>query len=146
MYGSGAPLWGQGESTGQPSNSSKYQAPKLGDGNSYQEEQNYIVRDSLKTNYDADGTAAAVLSQMTTQRYQLQSAHDDVFQMREATEKEKGQSLASTLPLPDRLALVYVKTRMLWTPPGFHRFLIPGGCTKSLWACHRVAYHNSLEG
>ena len=89
MYGSGAPLWGQGESTGQPSNSSKYQAPKLGDGNSYQEEQNYIVRDSLKTNYDADGTAAAVLSQMTTQRYQLQSAHDDVFQMREATEKAK---------------------------------------------------------
>ena len=60
MYGSGAPLWGQGESTGQPSNSSKYQAPKLGDGNSYQEEQNYIVRDSLKTNYDADGTAAAL--------------------------------------------------------------------------------------
>ena len=91
MYGSGAPLWGQSGKVSNANNNSAYQAPSYGNRNndSYEQQQTKVVEDSLKTNYDAEGTAAAVLSQMTTQRYQLQSAHDDVWQMREATEKAK---------------------------------------------------------
>ena len=114
MYGSGAPLWGNGESLsaldnkrgegggGEASytsyqegdrlprqgNAYMYRAPTL-EGGTYQEQQSHIVEDSLKTNYEAEGTAAAVLSQMSTQRYQLKAAHDDVWEMREATEKAK---------------------------------------------------------
>eukprot|EP00816_Leptocylindrus_hargravesii_P001089 CAMPEP_0196813750 /NCGR_PEP_ID=MMETSP1362-20130617/38843_1 /TAXON_ID=163516 /ORGANISM="Leptocylindrus danicus, Strain CCMP1856" /LENGTH=164 /DNA_ID=CAMNT_0042190111 /DNA_START=9 /DNA_END=503 /DNA_ORIENTATION=+ len=119
MYGSGAPLWGNGESLSAPANKHggadgsgggsyksyqdsgavdsrlprqgnayMYRAPTL-EGGTYQEQQSHLVEDSLKTNYEAEGTAAAVLSQMTTQRYQLKAAHDDVWEMREATEKAK---------------------------------------------------------
>ena len=78
-------MWGQNDN-----DSNSYQAPTYAKNeDSYQQQQTGIVEDSLKTNYDADGAAAVVLSQMTTQRYQLKSAQDDVWQMREATEKAK---------------------------------------------------------
>ena len=58
-------------------------------GRSYAEQQTNIIQDSVKTQYNAEATANTVLSQMHTQRHQLQGAHDDVWKMREATEKAK---------------------------------------------------------
>jgi len=43
----------------------------------------------MKTHYEAEGTAAAVMSQMTTQRHQLQRAHDDVAGTRMKGEQAK---------------------------------------------------------
>jgi len=89
-YGSGMPSWAasSNNNNNNNNNNNSYQPPTYS-GSAYQEEQSKVVEDSLKTNYDAEGTAAAILSQMTTQRYQLQAAHDDVWEMREATEKAK---------------------------------------------------------
>mmetsp|Transcript_34526 Transcript_34526/g.103205 ORF Transcript_34526/g.103205 Transcript_34526/m.103205 type:complete len:156 (-) Transcript_34526:542-1009(-) len=106
-YGSGAPLWGKGEGLSskqqgrgsgelknryegqsyQNSAGGSYQPPKV--SGTYSEQQTQVVEDTLRTHYEAEGTAATVLSQMTTQRYQLQGAHDNVFDMRETTEKAK---------------------------------------------------------
>ena len=58
-------------------------------GRSYAEQQTNVVQDSVKTQYQAEATANTVLTQMHTQRHQLQGAHDDVWKMREATEKAK---------------------------------------------------------
>ena len=66
---------------------SAYQPPSISDPKaSYAEQQTYITEDSLRTQYQAEGTANTVLSQMTTQRYQLQGAHDNVADMRQTTE------------------------------------------------------------
>mmetsp|Transcript_11954 Transcript_11954/g.16536 ORF Transcript_11954/g.16536 Transcript_11954/m.16536 type:complete len:150 (-) Transcript_11954:239-688(-) len=102
MYGSGQPLWGKGDKKegnggGQLNNrhqgqsyqkgTSGYQPPVV--GNAYAEQQTGVMEDTMKTHYEAEGTAATVLSQMTTQRYQLQGAHDNVHEMRETTAKAK---------------------------------------------------------
>lgn len=58
-------------------------------GRTYAEQQTNTIQDSVQTQYQAEEKAATVLSQMHTQRHQLHGAHDDVWKMREATEKAK---------------------------------------------------------
>lgn len=113
VYGSGAPLWGKnGESLigqheqhhssilnnrggtsyqQQPGSSTggSYQPPKQQTGLAYAEQQTHIMEDTMRKQYETEGIAQTVLSQMTTQRQQLQGAHDNVWEMREATEKAK---------------------------------------------------------
>ncbi|CAB9506194.1 expressed unknown protein [Seminavis robusta] len=55
----------------------------------YAEQQNDVLVDTAKTQYQAEGTANAVLTQMTQQRQQLTDAHDNVWHMREATDSAK---------------------------------------------------------
>jgi len=64
-----------------------YQPPKV--NGTYAEQQTGIMEDTMRTHYETEGVAQTVLSQMTTQRHQLQGAHDNVHEMREATEKAK---------------------------------------------------------
>lgn len=91
VYGGGNPLWGGNENTRQRSSpsyqNSSYQPPNV--SADYAQQQAGVMTDTLKTQYQAEGTANAVLSQMTTQRYQLQGAHDNVGQMKETTEQAK---------------------------------------------------------
>mmetsp|Transcript_12478 Transcript_12478/g.20721 ORF Transcript_12478/g.20721 Transcript_12478/m.20721 type:complete len:142 (+) Transcript_12478:233-658(+) len=58
-------------------------------GRTYAEQQTNVIQDSVKTQYQAEEKANTVLSQMHAQRHQLHGAHDDVWKMREATEKAK---------------------------------------------------------
>jgi hypothetical protein len=55
----------------------------------YAEQQTEIITDTVKTQYQAEGTANAVLTRMTEQRHQLTEAHENVWHMREATDKAK---------------------------------------------------------
>jgi hypothetical protein len=55
----------------------------------YAEQQTNVLEDTVKSHYDAENTAANVLTQMHTQRHQLQGAHDDVWNMRITTEEAK---------------------------------------------------------
>jgi len=55
----------------------------------YAADQTRTIEDSTKTFYQADETAGNVLQKMTAQRQQLKGAHDDVWQMRQATEAAK---------------------------------------------------------
>ena len=61
-----------------------YQPPAM-----YADTQTGVLEDTVKTQYQAEGTANDVLTRMTEQRHQLTEAHDNVFQMRHATEKAK---------------------------------------------------------
>eukprot|EP00586_Coscinodiscus_wailesii_P020349 CAMPEP_0172501516 /NCGR_PEP_ID=MMETSP1066-20121228/150598_1 /TAXON_ID=671091 /ORGANISM="Coscinodiscus wailesii, Strain CCMP2513" /LENGTH=140 /DNA_ID=CAMNT_0013276327 /DNA_START=162 /DNA_END=584 /DNA_ORIENTATION=+ len=84
-----------------------YQPPAV--SGSYAQQQTQITEDSLRTQYEAEATANTVLSQMTTQRYQLQNAHDQVTGMKETTEMAKRElaDLASkTLKKKRRLQLI----------------------------------------
>ena len=58
-------------------------------GMSYANQQTNVLEDTVKTHYQAEGTAANVLTQMHTQRHQLKGAHDDVWEMRKATEEAR---------------------------------------------------------
>eukprot|EP00567_Pseudictyota_dubia_P016272 CAMPEP_0197439626 /NCGR_PEP_ID=MMETSP1175-20131217/6332_1 /TAXON_ID=1003142 /ORGANISM="Triceratium dubium, Strain CCMP147" /LENGTH=82 /DNA_ID=CAMNT_0042969573 /DNA_START=14 /DNA_END=259 /DNA_ORIENTATION=+ len=80
-YGSGSPLWGesdglsskqQGRGSGELKNryegksyqnsaGGSYQPPKV--SGTYAEKQTQITEDTLRTHYEAEGTAATVLSQ-----------------------------------------------------------------------------------
>eukprot|EP00594_Rhizosolenia_setigera_P013309 CAMPEP_0178965960 /NCGR_PEP_ID=MMETSP0789-20121207/16636_1 /TAXON_ID=3005 /ORGANISM="Rhizosolenia setigera, Strain CCMP 1694" /LENGTH=119 /DNA_ID=CAMNT_0020651131 /DNA_START=180 /DNA_END=539 /DNA_ORIENTATION=+ len=72
------------------SSGGSYQPPKAGGGGTtYAEQQTGVVEDSLRTQYQAEATANTVMAQMTTQRYQLQGARDNVADMRQTTEKAK---------------------------------------------------------
>ena len=103
-FGSGALGWGGGGSRHQQqrgsgefrnryegqsyqnSTSGGYQPPSQG---TYAEQQTATVEDTMKAHYEAEGTAAAVMSQLTTQRHQLQRAHDDVGDTRMKGEQAK---------------------------------------------------------
>mmetsp|Transcript_17665 Transcript_17665/g.35201 ORF Transcript_17665/g.35201 Transcript_17665/m.35201 type:complete len:153 (+) Transcript_17665:220-678(+) len=102
VYGSGTPEWANGKSSlSTPQNrrgnggnegrsnsyQNSYQAPNL--DASRQAEQTAVMEDSLKTNYDAEGNAQTVLAHMTAQRHQLNSAHTNVNEMKDLTEKAK---------------------------------------------------------
>eukprot|EP00540_Astrosyne_radiata_P022065 CAMPEP_0116837668 /NCGR_PEP_ID=MMETSP0418-20121206/8779_1 /TAXON_ID=1158023 /ORGANISM="Astrosyne radiata, Strain 13vi08-1A" /LENGTH=127 /DNA_ID=CAMNT_0004467573 /DNA_START=93 /DNA_END=476 /DNA_ORIENTATION=- len=58
-------------------------------GKTYAEQQTNVLQDTVKTQYEADSTAANVLSQMHQQRQQLQGTRDDVMGMRTATAQAK---------------------------------------------------------
>ena len=55
----------------------------------YAEKQTNNVSDTVKTQYEAENTANAVLQQLNAQRQQLQGANEDVWDMRNATEETK---------------------------------------------------------
>lgn len=58
-------------------------------GQVYAEQQTNVLTDAVKTQYQAESTANAVLTQLSAQRQQLKGAHDDIWEMRQATEKAK---------------------------------------------------------
>jgi chromosome segregation ATPase len=74
----------KGNNNNRPSHYSSYQQ-----GTYYAAEQTKTLEDSHKAFHEADQTAAAVLQQMTNQRSQLKDAHENVWDMRIATEQAK---------------------------------------------------------
>eukprot|EP00980_Cylindrotheca_fusiformis_P028212 scaffold22586_cov138-Cylindrotheca_fusiformis.AAC.32 len=58
-------------------------------GQGYAEQQTNVLSDTVKTQYQTENTANAVLQQLNTQRQQIQGANDDVWDMRNATEATK---------------------------------------------------------
>jgi len=71
----------------QSSHSNNYKPPAVS-GN-YAQQQTHVMEDTMRTHYETEGTAATVLTQMQTQRQQLQGANQNVWEMRQATEKAK---------------------------------------------------------
>lgn len=55
----------------------------------YAADQTATLEDTTAAYYQADETAQAVLQNMMAQKGQLHSAHDNVWEMRQATEKAK---------------------------------------------------------
>jgi len=55
----------------------------------YASDQTRTLEDTTKTYYQTDETSQQVLQTLKVQRQQLGSAHDDVWQMRQATEQAK---------------------------------------------------------
>lgn len=68
-------------------NSNNYSPPPV--SGSYAQQQTQVMEDTMRTHYETEATSAAVLSQMRTQRGQLQGAHDNVWEMRQAAEQAK---------------------------------------------------------
>jgi hypothetical protein len=58
-------------------------------GRIFAEEQTNTLKDTVTTQYQAEETANAVLTQLHGQRQQLQSANDDVWETRQLTEETK---------------------------------------------------------
>ena len=58
-------------------------------GMTYADQQTNVLEDTVKTHYQAEGTASNVLTQMHAQRHQLKGAHDDVWEMRKAAEQAR---------------------------------------------------------
>jgi len=74
---------------------------------SYAQSQTDVLTDTARTHYEAEGTANAVLTRMTEQRHQFQSAHDDVFQMRAATEKASKELYALNIKYKKKKLRLY---------------------------------------
>ena len=55
----------------------------------YAADQTKKLEDTTKTFYQADETAGHVLGHMTAQRHQIEGAHGNVWEMRQATDKAK---------------------------------------------------------
>lgn len=55
----------------------------------YASDQTKVLEDTTKTFYQTDETAGHVLNQLTAQRHQILGAHDNVWEMRQTTEKAK---------------------------------------------------------
>jgi hypothetical protein len=58
-------------------------------GRTLADQQTNTLSDTVKTQYEAESTANAVLSQLHGQREQFQGANNDVWDMRKATEQTK---------------------------------------------------------
>jgi hypothetical protein len=58
-------------------------------GQSYADQQTNVLSDAVKTQYQTENTANAVLQQMNAQRQQIQGADEDVWDMRNATDETK---------------------------------------------------------
>lgn len=97
--GNGSPYSGN-EQRNQDGLSNRYSSPyqKSGSGGggynppsnvSYAQQQTAVMEDTMRTHYETEATSAAVLAQMRTQRGQLQGAHDNVWEMRQAAEKAR---------------------------------------------------------
>eukprot|EP00979_Chaetoceros_neogracilis_P001947 scaffold349_cov267-Chaetoceros_neogracile.AAC.42 len=95
-YGSGSPSYQRDEEKNRSGlsnrhspyqNSTNYSPPPV--SGSYAQQQTQVIEDSMRAHYETEATSAAVLSQMRTQRGQLQGAHDNVWEMRQAAEKAK---------------------------------------------------------
>jgi hypothetical protein len=55
----------------------------------YAADQTRVLEDTTKAFYQADESANQVLSQLSGQRQQIVGAHDNVYRMRDATDKAK---------------------------------------------------------
>ncbi|KAL3942582.1 MAG: hypothetical protein SGBAC_003252 [Bacillariaceae sp.] len=55
----------------------------------YAESQTNVIADAVKTQYESENTANAVLEQLNAQRQQIQTANEDVWDMRHATDQTK---------------------------------------------------------
>lgn len=58
-------------------------------GQQYAESQTNVIADAVKTQYESENTANAVLEQLNAQRQQIQTANEDVWDMRHATDQTK---------------------------------------------------------
>lgn len=58
-------------------------------GKNFADQQTNVLADTVKTQYQAEDTANAVMSRLHGQRNQLEGANDDVWDMRQATEQTK---------------------------------------------------------
>lgn len=58
-------------------------------GKTFADQQTGTLSETVKTQYQAEETANAVMSQLHGQRHQLQGANNDVWDMRQATEQTK---------------------------------------------------------
>ena len=58
-------------------------------GKTFADHQTNVLSDTVKTQYQAESTANAVLNTLHGQRQQLQGANDNVWDMRQATEQTK---------------------------------------------------------
>lgn len=79
----------------------------------YAQKQTEVLTDTVKTQYEAEGTANAVLTRMTEQRHQLTGAHDDVWHMRSATEKARQELQELNSKYRERKMRLYVTIGML---------------------------------
>ena len=68
---------------------SKQQYTSYQQGVYYAADQTKTLENTTQAYHQADDTANKVLQQMSTQRQQIQGAHDDVWQMRMSTEQAK---------------------------------------------------------
>lgn len=75
------------QKTTSPDGGRGYNPPSA--GATYAQQQTQTVEDTMRTHYETEATSAAVLTQMRAQRGQLQGAHDNVWEMRQAAEKAK---------------------------------------------------------
>jgi|EP01083_Nonionella_stella_P014356 hypothetical protein len=71
----------------QNSTSPSYRPPKV--SGSYAQQQTQVMEDTMRTHYETEATSAAVLSQLRTQRGQLDGANKNVWEMRQAAERAK---------------------------------------------------------
>lgn len=74
----------------------------------YANDQTKSLEDTTKTFYQADDTAGRVLDQMTAQRQQLEGAHTNVWEMRQATEKAKREIQELQTKYRERKQRLYV--------------------------------------
>jgi chromosome segregation ATPase len=58
-------------------------------GGTLADQQTNTLSDTVKTQYEAESTANAVLNELHGQRRQFQGANDDVWDMRKATEQTR---------------------------------------------------------
>ena len=58
-------------------------------GKTFADQQTNVLSDTVKTQYHAEETANAVMTQLHAQRQQIQGANDNVWEMRQATEQTK---------------------------------------------------------
>lgn len=58
-------------------------------GQTFADKQTGMLSDTVKTQYQAEETANAVMNHLHGQRHQLQTANNDVWDMRQATEQTK---------------------------------------------------------
>ena len=86
----------------------------------YAEQQTDVLQDSVQTQYQAEGTAQAVLSQMHAQRGQLNHAAGDVWEMRQTTEQARREITA----LQDKLKRKKRRLYMMIAGLGLTDFLL----------------------
>jgi len=79
----------------------------------YASDQTKTLEDSTKVYYQADETAGNVLQKMTAQRQQLEGAHDNVWEMRQATEAAKRELKALQQKYRQKKQRLYIVISLL---------------------------------
>lgn len=79
----------------------------------YAADQTRTMEDTTKTFHEADAQATQVLQHMRGQRQQIQGAHNDVYEMRQATEKAKRELEALQKKYREKKQRLYVMIAIL---------------------------------